>query len=96
MSTPIGLTYRTYTVELRKRSEASFGIIVVSDITTDSALGVNTDPVRNIEVISDSITVRYSLDCTYPYTNNAALEDNPKMYMAPVANALGADYRVMA
>ena len=69
---------------------------MVGDVTTDGTLGVNAAPVRKIEVIGDSISVGYGLDGTNPCTNTAALEDNPKTYAALAANALGADYRIVA
>jgi hypothetical protein len=96
ISTPTGLNQGTHTVELCKCSEASLGTIVVGDVTTDGTLGVNAAPVRKIEVIGDSISVGYALDGTNPCTNIAALEDNPKTYAALAANALGADYRIVA
>ncbi|KAL2870614.1 SGNH/GDSL hydrolase family protein [Aspergillus lucknowensis] len=96
ISTPAGLSQGTHTVELRKRSEASFGTITIGDVTTDGSLGVNAAPARKIEFIGDSITVGYGLDGTNPCTNTAALENNPKTYAALAANALGADYSVVA
>ncbi|KAJ5675946.1 hypothetical protein N7462_008843 [Penicillium macrosclerotiorum] len=96
ISTPAGLSQGTHTVELRKRSEALFGTIIIGDITTDGTLGANTVPSKKIEVIGDSITVGYGLDGTYPCTNTAALEDNPKTYAALAAESLGADYSVVA
>ncbi|KAJ5657865.1 uncharacterized protein N7484_001514 [Penicillium longicatenatum] len=96
ISTPAGLSQGTHTVELRKRSEALYGTIVIGDITTDGTLGANAVPAKKIEVIGDSITVGYGLDGTYPCTNTAALEDNPKTYAALAAESLGADYSIVA
>lgn len=96
ISTPAGLASGTHTVQLRKRSEAIFGSIFISGVTTDGTLGVDKAPTRQIEVIGDSITVGYGLDGTNPCTNNAAVEDNPKTYAALAANGLGADYNVIA
>ncbi|OKL62241.1 hypothetical protein UA08_02350 [Talaromyces atroroseus] len=96
ISTPAGLSQGSHTVELRKRSEALYGTIVVGDITTDGSSGMHSAPARKIEIIGDSITVGYGLDGTYPCTNTAALEDNPKTYAALAADALGADYSIVA
>ncbi|KIA75700.1 hypothetical protein HK57_00516 [Aspergillus ustus] len=96
ISTPIGLTYAIHTVELRKRSEALFGTIVIGAITTDGTLLNHAPRSRQIEVIGDSITVGYGLDGTNPCTNTAALENNPKTYAALAANAFDADYSAIA
>lgn len=90
------LAYGTHTVELRKRSEYYFGTFNIQSVTTDGTLGKNTIPTRKIEIIGDSISVGYGLDGTYPCTNTAILEDNPLTYGAVAANALGADYSVVA
>ncbi|RAO68189.1 uncharacterized protein BHQ10_004201 [Talaromyces amestolkiae] len=96
ISTPNGLAQGSHTVELRKRSEALFGSLFVGNVTTDGTSSVESIPARKIEFIGDSITVGYGLDGTYPCTNTAALEDNPKTYAALAANALSADYSVVA
>ncbi|EEA24969.1 hypothetical protein TMatcc_008071 [Talaromyces marneffei ATCC 18224] len=96
ISTPAGLSQGRHTVQLRKRSEALFGTIVVGKVTTDGPSSAEKTPPRKIEFIGDSITVGYGLDGTLPCTNTAALEDNPKTYAALAANALGADYSVVA
>lgn len=96
ISTPDGLAQGSHTVELRKRSEALYGTLFVGNVTTDGTSSVESVPTRKIEFIGDSITVGYGLDGTYPCTNTAALEDNPKTYAALAANALGADYSVVA
>ncbi|EPS26366.1 hypothetical protein POX_g09330 [Penicillium oxalicum] len=96
ISTPAGLSQGTHTVEIRKRSEAYFGSIVIGEITTDGKFGVNPVPAKKIEIIGDSITVGYGLDGVNPCPNTAAVEDNPKTYEAVAANSLGADYRVVA
>ncbi|CAK7238100.1 hypothetical protein SEUCBS140593_010327 [Sporothrix eucalyptigena] len=96
ISTPAGLSQGTHTVVLRKRSEPIYGSIFLGEITTDGALAAAAVPARQIEIIGDSITVGYGLDGTNPCTNNATVEDNPKTYGAMAANALGADYSVVA
>ncbi|CAK7218476.1 hypothetical protein SEUCBS140593_003557 [Sporothrix eucalyptigena] len=96
ISLPAPLAQGNHTVVLRKRSEALFGSIFVGNVTTDGSLSVNTAPTRQIEIIGDSITVGYGLDGTNPCTNTAAIEDNPKTYGAVAADALGADYNVVA
>jgi lysophospholipase L1-like esterase len=96
ISTPAGLSQGNHTVELRKRSEALYGTIFVSNVTTDGTSSPESTPARKIEFIGDSITVGYGLDGTYPCTNTAALEDNPETYAALAANTLGADYSVVA
>ena len=53
-------------------------------------------PKRRIEVIGDSISVGYGVDGVNPCTNTAAVEDNPKTYGALAADALSADYSVIA
>ena len=95
ISTPT-LSQGTHTVELRKRSEANFGTFRVVNVTTDGTLLPSTAPKRKIEIIGDSISVGYGLDGVAPCTNSAALENNPKTYGALAANAVGADYSVVA
>lgn len=97
ISTPAGLAYGTHTVQLRKRSEALYGSIFLGSVTTDGTLGVDKAPTHQIEIIGDSITVGYGLDGVGPScTNSAAVEDNPLTYEALAANALNADYNVIA
>lgn len=96
ISTPSGLSSGHHTVQLRKRSETLFGTIVVGDVTTDGYMVANPAPAHQIEFVGDSITVGYGLDGTYPCTNTAAVEDNPKTYAAVAANELNADYSVVA
>ncbi|KAM0341672.1 hypothetical protein ACHAPU_009918 [Fusarium lateritium] len=86
----------THTVELRKRSETSFGTFRVTGVTTDGTLVENVAPKRKIEIIGDSITVGYGLDGVNPCTNSAVLENNGKTYGAVAARALNADYSVVA
>nr|4XVH_A Chain A, Carbohydrate esterase family 2 (CE2) [Chaetomium] len=97
ISTPAGLRKGKHTVVLRRRSEPAYGSIFLGNITTDGHF-VPTAPApkRQIDIIGDSITVGYGLDGTFPCTNTAALEDNPKTYGVLAANALGADYSVVA
>jgi lysophospholipase L1-like esterase len=95
ISTP-RLSHGTHTVVLRRRSEPAFGSIFIGDITTDGSLGEDVALKRQIEVIGDSISVGFGLDGTSPCTNTAAIEDNPKTYAALAAQALGADYNVVA
>ncbi|KAI8634020.1 SGNH hydrolase-type esterase domain-containing protein [Xylariaceae sp. FL1651] len=96
IATPAGLSYGRHTVTLRKRSETELGTFIIGNVTTDGALAVDMAPTRQIEIIGDSISVGYGLDGTLPCTNTAALEDNPKTYGALAAQALGADYSVVA
>jgi len=86
-----------HTAVLRKRSEANMGSIYLGKIVADGALLADAvQPKRQIEIIGDSISVGYGLDGVLPCTNTAALEDNPKTYAALAADALGADYSVVA
>lgn len=96
ISTPAGLSSGTHTVVLRKRSEPLYGSVFVGDVTTDGSAAAYAAPTRRIEIIGDSISVGYGLDGTYPCTNNASLEDNPKTYGAVAAKSLGADYSTIA
>ncbi|KAF5976022.1 lipase acylhydrolase [Fusarium coicis] len=95
ISTP-KLTQGTHTVELRKRSEASFGSFRVSGVSTDGQLVENVAPKRKIEIIGDSITVGYGLDGVNPCVDSAVLQNNGKTYGAVAARALKADYSVVA
>ncbi|CBX93216.1 hypothetical protein IAQ61_008937 [Plenodomus lingam] len=96
ISTPAGLSSGTHTVTLRKRSEALYGSIFLGNITTTGTFTADSIPTRKIEVIGDSISVGYGLDGTYPCGNSAAVENNPKTYAALAADALGADYSIVA
>ncbi|KAF2656928.1 carbohydrate esterase family 2 protein [Lophiostoma macrostomum CBS 122681] len=95
VSTPT-LAQGTHTVTLRKRSEAYMGSLYVSSITTDGTLSTLAPATRRIEIIGDSISVGYGLDGVLPCTNSPELEDNPKTYGALAADALHADYSVVA
>ncbi|KAL4727971.1 hypothetical protein ACLX1H_004676 [Fusarium chlamydosporum] len=86
----------THTVELRKRSEASFGSFGITGITTDGKLIDTAAPKRKIEIIGDSISVGYGLDGVLPCVDTAALQNNGKTYGAVAARALNADYSVVA
>jgi lysophospholipase L1-like esterase len=91
-----GLRHGNHTVVIRKRSEASYGTITVGNVTTDGDFGPDVYSDRKIEVIGDSITVGYGLDGVLPCVNSAAVEDNPKTYAALAADAVGADYDIIA
>ncbi|RGP78837.1 endoglucanase e [Fusarium longipes] len=95
ISTP-KLPKGTHTVELRKRSEASFGEFSVLGVSTDGELLKTTPPKRKIEIIGDSISVGYGLDGVLPCVDTAALQNNGKTYGAVAARALNADYSVVA
>lgn len=75
-------------------------LIVASTIwvllVTDGTISASVAPKRPIEIIGDSISVGYGLDGVLGCTNSAALEDNPKTYGALAAEALSADYSVVA
>ena len=90
------LAQGNHTVVLRKRSEASYGTIVVGAVTTDGTLLPDAQPTRKIEFIGDSITVGYGLDGVNPCSNSAQLENNPKTYAAVAAETLKADYSSIA
>jgi lysophospholipase L1-like esterase len=96
ITTPAGLSNGNHTVELRKRSEATYGIITIGNVTTDGTLGPDVYSDRKIQVIGDSITVGYGLDGELPCVNSAALENNPKTYAALAADDLNADIDVIA
>jgi lysophospholipase L1-like esterase len=95
-TTPAGLRHGNHTVVLRKRSEASIGTITIGNVTTDGAFGPDVYSDRKIEFVGDSITVGYGLDGVLPCVNSAAVEDNPKTYAALAADAVGADYDMVA
>ncbi|KAF9697756.1 hypothetical protein EKO04_004330 [Ascochyta lentis] len=86
----------THTVVLRRRSETALGTVSIGNVTTDGSFVAEKALTRQIEVIGDSITVGYGLDGTNPCTNNAAVTNNPKTYGVLAANALHADYQVIA
>ncbi|MBE3045418.1 hypothetical protein IMZ48_23285 [Candidatus Bathyarchaeota archaeon] len=96
ISTPSGLEEGDHTLVLHKRSDPGFGSIFLGEITTDGTLVAETPRERQIEFIGDSITVGYGLDGVNPCVNTAALENNPKTYAALAAEALGADYSIVA
>jgi lysophospholipase L1-like esterase len=97
VTTPAGLSHGHHTVVLRRRSETAYGTVFLGNITTN---GQFTDaaapPKRQIDIIGDSITVGYGLDGVLPCVNSAVLTDNPKTYAVLAADALNADYHVMA
>lgn len=94
--TPDGLSTGVHTIELRKRSEPLYGSVYIGNVTVSGTPGTYVPPTRRVEIIGDSISVGYGLDGTYPCTNNASLEDNPKTYGALAAQALDADYSTIA
>lgn len=96
ISTAPELANGTHNVVLRKRSEAMFGSIYLGNITTDGKFEQDAPVDRRIEFIGDSITVGYGLDGVNPCTNDASVENNPKTYGALAADALDADYSMIA
>jgi lysophospholipase L1-like esterase len=90
------LSQGLHTVEIRKKSEASFGSIVIGNPTTSGTFSPVTQPKKRIEIIGDSISVGYGLDGTYPCTNTASLENAPQTYGALTAKNLSADYSIVA
>lgn len=95
ISTP-KLAKGVHSVVLRRRSETALGTVSISTVTTDGAFVKEKALKRQVEVIGDSISVGYGLDGVNPCTNNAAVTDNPKTYGVLAANALDADYHVIA
>jgi lysophospholipase L1-like esterase len=95
-STPPGLRHGNHTVVLRRRSETLLGTITIGNVTTDGTFETDVYSDRKIEFIGDSITVGYGLDGVLPCVNTAALEDNPKTYAALAADAVRADYDIVA
>jgi hypothetical protein len=85
-----------HTVELRKRSEASFGTLQFGGVTTKGTILMDTVPARRIEYIGDSITVGYGEAGVFPCVNTAALEDAPNTYAAMTARNLSSDYSLVA
>jgi lysophospholipase L1-like esterase len=96
IKTPAGLRHGEHTVELRKRSETVYGTITIGNVTTDGTFGPDIYSSRKIQVIGDSISVGYGLDGVNPCVNTAAVENNPKTYAALAADALNADYDIIA
>ncbi|KAL1643638.1 hypothetical protein SLS61_009183 [Didymella pomorum] len=90
------LVQGTHSVVLRRRSETALGTVSINTVTTDGSFIAEKPLTRQIEVIGDSITVGYGLDGVNPCTNNAAVTDNPKTYGVLAANALDADYNIIA
>ena len=91
VTTDIPLPSGQHNVEFRKRSEAAYGSIFVQSGSSPASSD------RLIEFIGDSITVGYGLDGDGPdCANTAQVEDNPKTYAALAANALEADYNIVA
>ncbi|KAF2027664.1 hypothetical protein EK21DRAFT_102369 [Setomelanomma holmii] len=62
ISTPVNLTRGQHTVTLRKSSEALFGSIYISNVTTDGRFGADVAPSKRkievIELISEGYSVR--------------------------------------
>ncbi|PKS13376.1 hypothetical protein jhhlp_000147 [Lomentospora prolificans] len=96
ISTPAGLSEGTHSVVLHKRSGSDFGSIFIGEVDTDGSFVAEEPRARQIEVIGDSISVGYGLDGTNPCTNTAAVENNPKTYGVLAAEALDADYSIVA
>jgi lysophospholipase L1-like esterase len=90
------LSQGLHTVEIRKKSEASFGSISIGNPTTLGTFSPVTQPKKRIEIIGDSISVGYGLDGIYPCTNTASLENAPQTYGALTAKNLSADYSIVA
>lgn len=86
----------THSVVLRRRSETALGTVSIDTVTTDGAFVAEKPLSRQIEIIGDSISVGYGLDGVNPCVNNAAVTDNPQTYGALAAQALRADYHVLA
>ena len=96
ISTPEGLAEGNHTVVLHKRSGQDFGSIFIGEVTTDGIL-VSTEPrERQIEVIGDSISVGYGIDGMNPCVNSAEVENVRKTYGVLAAEALDADYSIVA
>ncbi|KAI7305634.1 hypothetical protein KC367_g6235 [Hortaea werneckii] len=102
ISTPTSLSHGYHTVQLRKKSEASFGSIFLGDLTTIDGLKASHhlnphhNHVKRMEIIGDSISVGYGEDGSFPCTNTAAVEDGPNTYGAMTAAALDAEYSIVA
>jgi lysophospholipase L1-like esterase len=85
-----------HTVEIRKKSEASFGSITIGDPVTSGTFCAVVQPKKRIEIIGDSISVGYGVTGTYPCVNTAALEDATLTYGALTAKNISADYSIVA
>lgn len=85
-----------HTVILRKRSGMDFGVFSIGEVTTDGTFIAQEPPERQIEVIGDSISVGYGLDGSNPCANSAEVENNPETYAVLAADALDADYHIVA
>lgn len=97
IDTPANLSQGLHTVEIRKRSEGSYGSIYVGGVTYTGTLEADpAPPTKRIQLIGDSITVGYGVDGTYPCTNSAAQENAVITYGALTAQNLSADYDIIA
>lgn len=90
------LSRGVHNVEIRKKSEASFGSITIGDPVASGSFCSVTQPMKRIEIIGDSISVGYGVSGTYPCINSAALEDATLTYGALTAKNLSADYSIVA
>lgn len=90
------LSQGVHSVEIRKKSEASFGSITIGNPTTSGSFCSAVQPTKRIEIIGDSITVGYGVSGTYPCVNSAALEDATLTYGALTAKNISADYSIVA
>ena len=90
------LAQGVHTVEIRKKSEASFGSVTIGDPTTSGTFCSIAQPTKRIEIIGDSISVGYGVSGTYPCVNTAALEDATLTYGALTAKNISADYSIVA
>lgn len=97
IDTPATLSQGTHAVEIRKKSESSFGSIWLGDVTTTGTLNADPAPAaKRIQFIGDSITVGYGAGGANPCTNTAALENAMLTYGALTAKNLSADYDIIA
>lgn len=96
ISAPLKIPYGMHNVTLRKRTDSTWGTVTLGKITTDGEFNQVIIPKRRIEIIGDSISVGFGLDGKGPCTNDITVEDAPKTYGALAANALGADYSIIA
>lgn len=90
------LSRGVHSVEIRKKSEASFGSITIGDPVASGSFCSVPQPKKRIEIIGDSISVGYGVSGTYPCINSAALEDATLTYGALTAKTLSADYSIVA
>lgn len=79
-----------------KLNEASLGTAKFNGVLSRTGLTPTAAPTRRIEFIGDSITVGYGIEGVSPCTNKAALENASKTYAALTAQALGAEYDLIA